>query len=81
MEDVLELYCSPYDPGVPLVCMDEQPVQLIKETRKTLPTEPGKPARQDYEYERNGTANIFMFTEPLAGRRHVDVTERRTSVD
>ena len=81
MEDILELYCLPYDPGVPLVCMDEQPVQLIKETRKTLPTEPGKPARRDYEYERNGTANIFMFTEPLAGRRQVDVTERRTSVD
>ena len=81
MEDILELYCVPYDPGAPLVCMDEQPVQLIKETRKTIPTEPGKPARRDYEYERNGTANIFMFTEPLTGQRHVDVTERRTSVD
>jgi len=81
MEDILELYCSPYDPEIPLVCMDEQPVQLVKETRKTIPTQPGTPARQDYEYERCGTATIFMFAEPLAGRRQVDVTERKTGVD
>jgi len=81
MEDILELYCSAYDPKVPLICMDEQPRQLIKETRKTIPAKPGEPAREDYEYERNGTANIFLFTEPLAGKRYVEATERRTSVD
>ena len=81
MEDILELYCSAYNPKVPLICMDEQPRQLIKETRKTIPAKPGEPAREDYEYERNGTANIFLFTEPLAGKRYVDATERRTSVD
>lgn len=81
MEDVLDVYCLPYDPNIPLVCMDEQSRQLVKETRKTIPAEPGKPAREDFEYERNGTANIFMFTEPLAGWRHVDVTQRRTKVD
>ena len=61
--------------------MDEQPRQLIKEMRQTIPVEPGKPAREDYEYERNGTANIFMFVEPLGGWRHVKVTEHRTTVD
>ena len=81
MEDILELYCLPYDPNVPLVCMDEQPRQLIKETRIPLPAIPGKPQRVDYEYERNGTANIFLFVEPLGGWRHVNVRERRTSVD
>lgn len=81
MEDILELYCLPYDPKIPLVCMDEQPRQLIKEIRKTIPARPGKPVCEDYEYERNGTANIFLFTEPLGSWRHVDVTERRTSVD
>ncbi len=78
MEDILELYCLPYDSNVPLVCMDEQPCQLIKETRIPLPAIPGKPQRVDYEYERNGTANIFLFVEPLAGWRHVNVRERRT---
>ena len=81
MEDILELYCLPYDPNVPLVCMDEQPRQLIKETRIPLPAIPGKAQRVDYEYERNGTVNIFLFVEPLAGWRHVNVRERRTSVD
>jgi len=81
MEDVLNLYHHPYDPQRPKVNMDEQSVQLTKETRKPIPAEPGKPERFDYEYERNGTANIFMFTEPLAGGRHVHVTERRTAVD
>jgi DDE superfamily endonuclease len=81
MEDVLELYCLPYDPLIPLVCMDEQPVQLIKEKRKPLPTGLGKPARIDYEYERNGTANVFMFTEPLIGHRYVSIRERKTGVD
>ena len=81
MEDVLDVYQTPYDPQVPMVCMDEQPVQLIKETRQPLPATPGKPEKVDYEYERNGTANIFMCTEPLTGTRHVHVTEHRTAVD
>jgi len=81
MEQVLELYHLPYNPQIPMVCMDEQPVQLVKETRQPLPAAPGKPEKRDYEYERNGTANIFMFTEPLNGTRHVSVTEQRTAVD
>jgi hypothetical protein len=81
MEDVLDVYHLPYDPQLPMVCMDEQPVQLIKETRQPLPAAPGKPEQVDYEYERNGTANIFMFTEPLIGTRYVRVTEHRTAVD
>jgi len=81
MEQVLELYHVPYNPQMPLVCMDEQPVQRITETRQPLPAAPGKPEKVDYEYARNGTANIFMFTEPLNGTRHVRVTEHRTAVD
>ena len=81
MEDVLTVYQRPYDPTTPVVCMDEQPVQLVKETRQPIPAAPGRPVRIDYEYERNGTANIFMFTEPLAGWRAVPVTDRRTKVD
>lgn len=81
MEDILDLYCLPYDPNIPLICMDELPRQLIKETRRPLPVRPGSPRRVDYEYERNGTANVFLFTEPLAGWRHVNVRERRTGVD
>lgn len=81
MEDILDLYCLPYDPEIPLVCMDEQPRQLIKETRRVLPVMPGKPQCVDYEYERNGTANIFMFVEPLGAWRHVSVREQKTAVD
>ncbi len=81
MEDVLAVYQRAYDPAAPVVCMDEQPVQLIKETRQPIPAAAGRPRRIDYEYERNGTANIFMFTEPLAGWRGVPVTERRTKID
>ena len=81
MEDILDLYHLPYDPAIHMVCMDEQSRQLIGETRKIIPAEPGKPERSDYEYERCGTANIFIFTEPLAGHRHVRVTERRTASD
>lgn len=81
MEDVLDVYQAPYDPQVPVVCMDEHPVQLIKETRQPLPAAPGQPEKVDYEYERHGTANIFLFTEPLRGTRHVHVTEHRTAVD
>lgn len=81
MEDVLEIYHQPYNPKYPVICMDEQPVQLVKETRLPLPAIPGHPESVDYEYERNGTANIFLFTEPLAGWRKAVVTERRTAVD
>lgn len=81
MEDVLEIYQRPHDPAAPVVCMDEQPVQLVKEARQPLSAAPGRPKRIDYEYERNGTANIFMFTEPLTGWRHVQATQRRTKTD
>jgi transposase len=81
MEDVLELYAEPYDPRRPMVCFDEQSVQLIAETRRSLAMKPGKPERFDYEYSRNGTRNLFVFFQPLAGWRHVKVTERRTKID
>jgi len=81
MEDVLDLYAEPYDPRRPVVCFDEQPVQLIAETRVPAPVRRGQPAHHDYEYERKGTANVFMRVEPLAGRRHVAVTARRTKRD
>lgn len=81
MEDVLDVYRRPHDATAPVVCMDEMPVQLIKETRRPIPAGPGRPRRIDYEYERNGTANIFTFVEPIAGWRQTRVTERRTRVD
>ena len=81
MEDVLEVYTRPYDPRYPQVCMDEVSKQLLRDTRRSLPMEPGKPQRRDYEYERGGVVNLFLFCEPLQGRRWVDVTERRTKVD
>jgi DDE superfamily endonuclease len=81
MEDVLEVYHRPHDPACPLVCLDETSKQLIKETRLPIPARPGRPARTDYEYERNGTANIFMLFAPLEGWRHVDVTDRHAAVD
>ena len=81
MEDVLELYQEPYDPDAPVVCMDEASKQLVGETRVPVPAAPGRPARVDYEYERKGTANIFIFTEPLLGWRSTQVTEQRTRID
>jgi DDE superfamily endonuclease len=78
---VLEVYHRPYDEKRPLVCLDEASKQLIGETRQPLPAEPGQPERFDYEYERNGTANLFMISEPLLGWRAVQVTERRTAKD
>ncbi len=81
MEDVLELYHEPYDPLRPVVCFDEGTKQLIGETRTRLPMRPGEPQRYDYEYERHGTCNLFMFFEPLKGWRHVDVTDRRTMIE
>ena len=70
MEDVLEVYHRPFDPDVPVVCMDSQPIQLTKETRSSLPMQPEHPERYDYEYERNGTAGIFMFCEPPCRKTH-----------
>ncbi|EKU96262.1 hypothetical protein Lepto7375DRAFT_0248 [Leptolyngbya sp. PCC 7375] len=81
MEAVLDLYAKPYDPTRPVVCMDEQPVQLQKETRPPQPATTQHGQRVDYEYERAGTASIFIFTEPLAGWRKVSVRERRTKAD
>jgi len=81
MEDVLELYAEPYDAKRPQVNFDETSKQLIQETRQALPARPGQPARFDYEYERNGTRNLFLFTEPQTGFRHVNVTEQRTMID
>jgi hypothetical protein len=81
MEDVLEVYTRPYDPARPVVCLDELSKQRVAETRVPLPAEPGQPERVDYEYERCGTANLFLTGEPLAGRRHVTVTAHRTAVD
>jgi hypothetical protein len=81
MEDVLDIYAKPYDPSIPVICMDEQPIQLIKDTRDTIAATKNHPIRVDYEYERAGTASIFMFTEPLAGKGDVCVRARRTKID
>ena len=81
MEDVLEVYKRPYDPTRPVVCLDETSKQLIGETRPPVPAAPGKVAQYDYEYVRNGVANLFMIFEPLAGQRDVEVTDRRTKKD
>lgn len=81
MEDTLEVYKRPHDPDRPLVCLDETSKQLVAETRTPLPMLPGQPARYDYEYRRNGTANMFMLFAPLEGWRHVEVTEQRTAID
>ena len=81
MEDILDIYKQPYDAQCPQVCIDEMLTQLIGEVRAPLPAEPGKPLRYDTEYKRNGTANIFMAFEPLAGQRTTKVTEQRTKID
>ena len=81
MEDVLDLYAEPYDPQRPQVCLDESPYQLLSEVQPAQPLQPGQPARVDYEYAREGTCNLFLFFEPLAGWRHVKVTDRRTAQD
>jgi hypothetical protein len=81
MEDVLEVYTRPHDPARPLVCLDETSKQLVAETRRPEPMRPGRPARHDYEYKRNGVASLFMLFAPLEGWRHVEVTERRTAID
>jgi DDE superfamily endonuclease len=81
MEDVLEVYTRPYDPDYPLVCVDETSKQLVRETRAPIPMKPGRPARHDYEYERNGVANLFMMFAPLEGWRHVTITDRHAAED
>ena len=81
MESILELYKEPYNENKPVVCMDESSKQHLKEVRKQLPMEPGKPERYDTEYERNGTSNLFIFFEPLRGWRRIDITLRRTAQD
>lgn len=81
MEDVLEVYQRPYDPKRPQVCLDEASRQLLDDLRPSLPMEPGQALREDSEYQRNGTVNLFMLFEPLAGWRHVEVADRRTAID
>lgn len=81
MEDVLELYAEPHDPARPVVCFDEVPVQLIGERVAPLPMRPGTPRREDYEYVRHGTCNVFVMVEPLGGWRHLTVTEHRANPD
>ncbi len=81
MEDVLDLYQQPYDPDYPVVCMDEQPYQLLGESRQSIPMKRGKSKREDNEYIRNGTCSIFLFVEPLGCWRHVSPQEHRTKVD
>jgi DDE superfamily endonuclease len=81
MEDVLDVYRRPYDPQRPQVCLDETSKQLLADTRAPLPMKPGQVMREDYEYERQGVANLFLWCEPLGNRRHVEVTERRTRID
>ena len=81
MEDVLDVYQRPYDPARPQVCMDETNKQLLADVRPPLPAQPAQPERYDYEYAREGVANLFLFVEPLVGRRQVRVTHRRTKID
>src|ERR1700730_4711653 len=81
MEDVLAVYKRPRDGDCPLVCLDEASKQLLADTRVPIPMKPGQPERRDFEYERNGTANLFMMFAPLEGWRHVEITDRRTAFD
>jgi hypothetical protein len=81
MEDVLELYAEPHDPARPVVCFDEASKELRGDVAEPIPPSPGAPAKQDYEYARHGTANLFVIVEPLAGRRHVTATDRRAIPD
>ena len=81
MEDVLDLYAEPYDAQRPVVCFDESSTQLLADTRDPMPVKPGRPKRQDYEYRREGTRNLFLACEPKRGWRHVAITERRTKED
>jgi hypothetical protein len=81
MERVLDIYKRPYNEHIPLICMDESPKQLIRETRIAIPMKPGQPVREDCEYERCGVINVFLASEPLMGKRFIEITERRTKAD
>ncbi len=81
MEHILNLYQQPYDPKRPKVCFDEKSTQLLADKRPPMALRPGRSRRQDYEYKRNGTRNLFVFVEPQAGQRHVLITQRRTKID
>ena len=81
MEEILDIYCLPYDKDIPLICMDEKPYQLLDDVLKPLPMKTGRLKRIDYEYKRNGTCSIFIFTEPLVGWRHTSVCKQRTKKD
>ena len=81
MENLLDLYEEPYDAQFPVVCLDEKPVQLIEETRTSIPAKPGRCKRVDYEYRRKGCCNLFVAVEPLRGKRHIEATDRRTKQD
>jgi hypothetical protein len=81
MEDVLEVYKLPYDPHRPLICMDEMPKQLLADQQEPIPGQAGAPARQDYHYQRKGVADLFMVCEPLAGKRFVEITEKRRKLE
>jgi hypothetical protein len=81
MEDVLEVYKRSYDPKRPVVCVDEMPKQLLMDTRDPLPMRPGEPERFDYEYKRGGVADLFMLFEPLAGKRHIEITDQRRRIE
>jgi hypothetical protein len=81
MEEILDIYALPYNPEIPLICMDEQPVQLLGDRYEAIEMKPGRPAKEDYQYTRNGTCSIFMFTEPLGGWCHASAKEHRTKYD
>ena len=81
MEDILDLYAEPYQPAFPVICFDEVPYQMVSETQQSLPMQDGKPLRYDFEYRREGTCNLFILLQPLAGWRHVKVTDQRTKQD
>ena len=81
MEDVLEVYKRPYNANRPLICMDEMPKQLLADTREPIACQPGVPARQDYEYKRNGVEDLFMLFEPLQGKRYVEVKDQRRRIE
>lgn len=81
MEDILDVYCRPYDPSRPVICIDESSKQLLKQVREPLPMEPGRPERVDDHYERQGTCNLFLACEPLRGWRQIKVSKRRTKLD
>ncbi len=81
MESVLDIYKRPYNKDIPVVCMDESPKQMIRETRKAIEMKQGQEAKEDFEYERCGVVNIFLASEPLTGKRYVEVTEQKTKAD